>query len=279
MGSGSVSFARAFFPLLCISLLTNALVDRVATGEHCQNRMMFKQLLQAGSIDVCQIDSCRLAGVNEILAVLLMSAKAGVPVCPHAGGVGLCEMVIHRQSPCLPSFGNCLRADAFDEQFRSLTTCASLDRTIATFSSSSITYTSTSSTRARSTLTDTTTCVAFSFSRFGFHVPRAPSLRSMSDSGSVEARRRVLDGDVRRVEGEIRLPARDVLEFSGSEESSRACLGELFRTLQEKNHLSSCVYRVRGERRADINRCGSGPSCRVLKFSGGRRDSLALRTR
>ncbi|GAA6010728.1 hypothetical protein JCM11491_002918 [Sporobolomyces phaffii] len=67
----------------------------VATGEHCQNRMMFKQLLQAGSIDVCQIDSCRLAGVNEILAVLLMSAKAGVPVCPHAGGVGLCEMVIH----------------------------------------------------------------------------------------------------------------------------------------------------------------------------------------
>ncbi|GAA5987792.1 hypothetical protein JCM5350_005365 [Sporobolomyces pararoseus] len=67
----------------------------VATGEHGQNRMIFKQLLQAESIDVCQIDSCRLAGINEILAVLLMSAKAGVPVCPHAGGVGLCEMVIH----------------------------------------------------------------------------------------------------------------------------------------------------------------------------------------
>ncbi|GAA5844368.1 hypothetical protein JCM3766R1_006370 [Sporobolomyces carnicolor] len=67
----------------------------VATGEHGQNRMIFKQLLQAEAIDVCQIDSCRLAGVNEILAVLLMSAKAGIPVCPHAGGVGLCEMVIH----------------------------------------------------------------------------------------------------------------------------------------------------------------------------------------
>ncbi|GAA6063141.1 hypothetical protein JCM10212_001189 [Sporobolomyces blumeae] len=67
----------------------------VATGEHCQNRIVFKQLLQAEAIDVCQIDSCRLAGVNEILAVLLMAAKAGVPVCPHAGGVGLCEYVIH----------------------------------------------------------------------------------------------------------------------------------------------------------------------------------------
>ncbi|GAA5907814.1 hypothetical protein JCM5296_005793 [Sporobolomyces johnsonii] len=67
----------------------------VATGEHCANRIMFKQLLQAQAIDVCQIDSCRLAGVNEILAVLLMAAKAGVIVCPHAGGVGLCEYVIH----------------------------------------------------------------------------------------------------------------------------------------------------------------------------------------
>lgn len=57
--------------------------------------MVFKQLLQAEAIDVCQIDSCRLAGVNEVLSVLLMAAKAGVPVCPHAGGVGLCEMVIH----------------------------------------------------------------------------------------------------------------------------------------------------------------------------------------
>jgi L-fuconate dehydratase len=68
---------------------------RIATGEHCQNRVMFKQLLQASAIDVCQIDSCRLAGVNENLAVLLMAAKFGVPVCPHAGGVGLCEYVQH----------------------------------------------------------------------------------------------------------------------------------------------------------------------------------------
>jgi hypothetical protein len=69
-----------------------------ATGEHAHNRMVFKQLLQANAIDVCQIDSCRLAGIPEILAVLLMAAKFGVPVCPHAGGVGLCEYVIHRAS-------------------------------------------------------------------------------------------------------------------------------------------------------------------------------------
>jgi L-fuconate dehydratase len=68
---------------------------RIATGEHCQNRVMFKQLLQAEAIDVCQIDSCRVAGVNENLAILLMAAKFGVPVCPHAGGVGLCEYVQH----------------------------------------------------------------------------------------------------------------------------------------------------------------------------------------
>jgi L-fuconate dehydratase len=68
---------------------------RIATGEHCQNRVMFKQLLQAGAIDVCQIDSCRVAGVNENLAILLMAAKFGVVVCPHAGGVGLCEYVQH----------------------------------------------------------------------------------------------------------------------------------------------------------------------------------------
>jgi L-fuconate dehydratase len=68
---------------------------RVATGEHAQNRVIFKQLLQAEAIDVCQIDSCRLGGVNENLAVLLMAAKFGVPVCPHAGGVGLCEYVQH----------------------------------------------------------------------------------------------------------------------------------------------------------------------------------------
>ncbi len=67
----------------------------VATGEHCQNRVLFKQLMQAGAIDFCQIDSCRMGGVNEILSVLLMAAKFGVPVCPHAGGVGLCEYVQH----------------------------------------------------------------------------------------------------------------------------------------------------------------------------------------
>jgi L-fuconate dehydratase len=67
----------------------------VATGEHCHSRVMFKQLLQAGAISFCQIDSCRLGGVNEVLAVLLMAAKFGVPVCPHAGGVGLCEYVQH----------------------------------------------------------------------------------------------------------------------------------------------------------------------------------------
>lgn len=67
----------------------------VATGEHCQNRVMFKQLFQADAIAIAQIDSCRLGGVNEILAVLLLAAKFGVPVCPHAGGVGLCEYVQH----------------------------------------------------------------------------------------------------------------------------------------------------------------------------------------
>ena len=68
---------------------------RVATGEHCQNRVIFKQLLQAKAIGFCQVDACRLGGVNEVLAVLLMAAKFGVPVCPHAGGVGLCEYVQH----------------------------------------------------------------------------------------------------------------------------------------------------------------------------------------
>jgi len=67
----------------------------VATGEHCQNRVMFKQFFQARALDFCQIDACRLGGVNEVLAVLLMAAKFGVPVCPHAGGVGLCELVQH----------------------------------------------------------------------------------------------------------------------------------------------------------------------------------------
>jgi L-fuconate dehydratase len=68
---------------------------RIATGEHCHNSVMFKQLFQAGAIDICQVDSCRVAGVNENLAILLMAAKFDVPVCPHAGGVGLCEYVQH----------------------------------------------------------------------------------------------------------------------------------------------------------------------------------------
>jgi L-fuconate dehydratase len=80
---GHAAIARAIAPI------------GVATGEHCQNRVIFKQLLQAGAIAFCQIDSCRLGGVNEVLAVLLMAAKFGVPVCPHAGGVGLCEYVQH----------------------------------------------------------------------------------------------------------------------------------------------------------------------------------------
>jgi len=80
---GHATIARAIAPI------------GVATGEHCQNRVMFKQLFQSGAINFCQIDSCRLGGVNEVLAVLLMAAKFGVPVCPHAGGVGLCEYVQH----------------------------------------------------------------------------------------------------------------------------------------------------------------------------------------
>lgn len=67
----------------------------VATGEHCHNRVMFKQLLQAEAIRFCQVDVCRLGGVNEALAVLLLAAKFGVAVCPHAGGVGLCEYAQH----------------------------------------------------------------------------------------------------------------------------------------------------------------------------------------
>jgi L-fuconate dehydratase len=68
---------------------------RIATGEHVQNRIVFKQLLQAQAIDVLQLDSCRVAGVNENLAILLLAAKFKIPVCPHAGGVGLCEYVQH----------------------------------------------------------------------------------------------------------------------------------------------------------------------------------------
>ena len=68
---------------------------RIATGEHAQNRIVFKQLLQLGAIDAVQLDCCRLGGVNEVLAVVLLAAKFGVPVCPHAGGVGLCEYAQH----------------------------------------------------------------------------------------------------------------------------------------------------------------------------------------
>ena len=68
---------------------------QVATGEMCQNRIIFKQLIMEGAVDIVQIDSCRLGGVNEILAVMLMAAKYNLKVCPHAGGVGLCEYVQH----------------------------------------------------------------------------------------------------------------------------------------------------------------------------------------
>lgn len=68
---------------------------KVATGEHCHNRIMFKQFMQAEAIDFVQIDACRMGGVNEVLAVLLLAARFGLPVCPHGGGVGLCEYVQH----------------------------------------------------------------------------------------------------------------------------------------------------------------------------------------
>lgn len=68
---------------------------RVATGEMCHNRVMFKQFMQSGAMQVCQLDSCRLGGVNEVLAVMLLAKRFGIPVCPHAGGVGLCEYVQH----------------------------------------------------------------------------------------------------------------------------------------------------------------------------------------
>ena len=68
---------------------------RIATGEHCHNRIMVKQFLQAGAVDVLQIDGCRLGGINEVIASILLAAHFDVPVCPHAGGVGLCEHVQH----------------------------------------------------------------------------------------------------------------------------------------------------------------------------------------
>jgi len=67
----------------------------VATGEMCQNRILFKQFIESEAIDIVQIDACRVGGVNEVLAILLMAAKFDLPVCPHAGGVGLCEYVQH----------------------------------------------------------------------------------------------------------------------------------------------------------------------------------------
>ncbi|WP_406642301.1 enolase C-terminal domain-like protein [Amycolatopsis sp. WGS_07] len=80
---GHAAIAKALAPI------------KVATGEHVQNRVVFKQLLQANAIDVLQLDAARVGGVNENLAILLLAAKFGVPVCPHAGGVGLCELVRH----------------------------------------------------------------------------------------------------------------------------------------------------------------------------------------
>ena len=68
---------------------------RVATGEMCQNRILWKQFMARGAVDVVQIDACRLGGVNEVLAVLLLAARFDLPVLPHAGGVGLCEYVQH----------------------------------------------------------------------------------------------------------------------------------------------------------------------------------------
>jgi L-fuconate dehydratase len=68
---------------------------KVATGEMCQNRIMFKQFIAGGAIDIVQIDACRIGGLNEVLSVLVMAAKYGLPVWPHAGGVGLCEYVQH----------------------------------------------------------------------------------------------------------------------------------------------------------------------------------------
>ena len=80
---GHAAIARAIAPI------------GLATGEQCQNRILFKQFMQAGAMNFCQVDACRLGGVNEVLAVLLLAAKFGIPVCPHAGGVGLCEYVQH----------------------------------------------------------------------------------------------------------------------------------------------------------------------------------------
>jgi L-fuconate dehydratase len=84
---------------------------RVATGEHVQNRIVFKQFFQAHAIDVCQIDACRLGGVNEAIAVILLAAKFGIPICPHAGGVGLCEYLQH-----LAAFDYIAVSGSFDDR-------------------------------------------------------------------------------------------------------------------------------------------------------------------
>jgi L-fuconate dehydratase len=80
---GHAAIARAIAPI------------KVATGEACHNRVIFKQLMQAGGLGICQVDSCRVGGVNEVLSIILLAAKFGIPLCPHAGGVGLCEYVQH----------------------------------------------------------------------------------------------------------------------------------------------------------------------------------------
>jgi L-fuconate dehydratase len=80
---GHAEIARAIQPI------------RVATGEQCQNRVMFKQFLASGGMQICQLDSCRVGGVNDNLAIMALARRFGVPVCPHAGGVGLCEFVAH----------------------------------------------------------------------------------------------------------------------------------------------------------------------------------------
>lgn len=80
---GHAKIARALAPI------------PVATGEHCHNAVMFKQFMEAGGLSICQLDSCRLASINEIIGVLILAWKFDIPVCPHAGGVGLCEYVQH----------------------------------------------------------------------------------------------------------------------------------------------------------------------------------------
>lgn len=101
---GHLAFAKPWFieePTSPDDVLGHAAIRKavapikVATGEMCQNRILFKQFIMAGGVDVVQIDACRLGGLNEVLAVMLMAAKYDLPVCPHAGGVGLCEYVQH----------------------------------------------------------------------------------------------------------------------------------------------------------------------------------------